>query len=156
MLLLERTNSERTDSEQTEETDSATSRPRRLAPSLLFSQLYGENSIYANLDHLTDDKKPNRKHRKRRSSLSTIITLLWPQVVGPIENGKIAEKTYDEIPKTVLEHYLDHIRAKAKSEDELRKEVREFMQNFAAQYPNFNYKTFTLAHPELKPENPVR
>ncbi|KAL0278556.1 UNVERIFIED_CONTAM: hypothetical protein PYX00_000350 [Menopon gallinae] len=86
-------------------------------------------------------KSTDSQYTRKRRCLGTIIQLLWPQVVGPVDEGIIKERTYDEIPKTLLEHRLDRIRKKAKEEEMSRLAVRAYMQERLARINQVNHVT---------------
>lgn len=86
-------------------------------------------------------KNDSQSTRKRRC-LGTIIQLLWPQVVGPVDEGLIRERSYEEIPKTLLEHRLDRIRKKAREEEMSRLAVRRYMQEKLARISQVDFPDF--------------
>lgn len=86
------------------------------------------------------DMPYNDRHRgfkRHRRCLSTTLALLWPQVVGPVEQGVIDEKDFEEVPKTLIEYRLDGIRKKAKEEEERRLAVREYLKEQTEAHDRF-------------------
>lgn len=62
-----------------------------------------------------------------RSLHSINNRFLYPQVVGPIDNGVIKEEGFDSVPLTALERQLQGIRERSRIETETRQHVRELL-----------------------------
>ena len=83
---------------------------------------------------MNDQQRGNKRHRR---CLSSAIALLWPQVVGPVEQGIIEEKSFDDVPKTPIEYRLDKIREKARQEEEQRLLIRDYIKSLTEAQDKF-------------------
>ncbi|KAK6624096.1 hypothetical protein RUM43_004588 [Polyplax serrata] len=79
-------------------------------------------------DEQSNKDQTNKGNKRQRRCMASVLTLLWPQVFGPVDQGIIEESDFKQVPKTLLEYRLDMIRKKAKEEEETRLVIRDYMK----------------------------